>query len=109
MGASVPTPQAQLRKETGVLIRNRLQIPPCVSLQAVSWFLDGSDLEIQATEMLPRRHCQVPQTVTPSVSTAFCIHLLTMMPHHELFTLTVSFLDCASAVHGLANWHGLFL
>lgn len=81
---AVPTTQAQLRKETGVLIRSRFQVPPSVSLQAVSWFLDGSDLEMQATEMLPRRHCRVPQTVTPTASAALCIHLLT----------TVSLISC---------------
>lgn len=89
VGASVPTPPAQLRKETGVLIRSRLQVPPSVSLQAVSWFLDGSDLEIQAREMLSRRHCQVPEAAPPSASAALCIYLLTMVPDQELFTLTV--------------------
>lgn len=64
--------------------KKQAQVPPSVSLQAVSWFLDGSDLEMQATEMLPRRHCGVLQTVTPTASAAPCIHLLT----------TVSLISC---------------
>lgn len=108
-GASVPTPQCQLRKETGVLIRSWLQVPPSVSLQGVSWFLDGSDLEIQATEVLPRRRCQAPQTITPSASAALRIHLLTMVLimnclHSQSLPWTV-LLQCSP----LANWHDLFL
>lgn len=40
------------RKETHVLIGCKCQIPSCICLQAISWVLDGSDLEIQATQIM---------------------------------------------------------
>lgn len=99
----LPQRQAQPRKDTQVLIRSRLQVLPSESLKAVSWFLDGSDLEMQTPETLPRRHGQVPQTATPWASAALCVYLLAMVPHHELFMLAVSPRDYDSAMQELAN------